>query len=129
MPRPSPYGVRGLYKGDDDRYQIDLRFADPKTRKRDRYTETLPDGTLLGTAQRRARDVLNAALSGTLLKRGADTAPETLGVAFDRYLEVCATNGAKSDPEYKKRHRKHWVKTLGEGFRLDAFSELGEVRL
>lgn len=124
MPRPSPYGVRGLYKGDDDRYQIDLRFADPKTKKRDRYTETLPDGTTLGTAQKRARDALNAALTGTLLKRGAETAPETLGAAFDRYLEVCATNGAKSDPKYKLRHRAHWVKTLGEAFRLDAFSEL-----
>jgi integrase len=58
------------------------------------------------------------------MKRGTETAPETLGPAFDRYLEVCRTNGAKSDPKYKQRHRAHWVKTLGEGFRLDAFSEL-----
>lgn len=124
MPRPSPYGVRGLYLGPDKRYYIDLRFADPKTRKKDRYTETLPAGTTLGTAKERTRDVLNAALTGALMKRGAETAPEALGVAFDRYLEVCATNGGKSDPQYKQRHRAHWVKTLGEGFRLDAFSEL-----
>lgn len=124
MPRPSPYGVRGLYKGDDDRYYIDLRFRHPTTQKRDRYSETLPDGTTLGTAQKRARDVLNAALAGTLLKRGAETAPETLERAFERYLEVCATNGGKSDPKYKQRHRDRWVETLGSTFRLDAFSEL-----
>jgi integrase len=124
MPRPSPYGVRGLYKDESDRYCIDLRFRDPKSGKRDRYTETFPDGTTLGTARHRTLEILNAGLAGTLLKRGAETAPETLGAAFDRYLEVCATNGGKSDPEYKRRHRKHWVKTLGEGFRLDAFSEL-----
>lgn len=124
MPRPSPYGVRGLYKDENDRYCIDLRFRDPKSGKRDRYTEVFPDGTLLGTAKERTLEVLNAGLAGTLMKRGAETAPETLGVAFDRYLEVCRTNGGKSDPEYKRRHRKHWIKTLGEGFRLDAFSEL-----
>lgn len=124
MPRPSPYGVRGLYKDDDDRFCIDLRFRHPTTQKKERYTETFPDGTLLGTAKERARAVLNAALSGALMKRGAETAPETLGAAFDRYLEVCRTNGGKSDPKYKERHRDRWLKTLGAGFRLDAFSDL-----
>lgn len=127
MPRPSPYGVRGLYKGDDDRYYIDLRFRAPAGKK-ERYSETLPDGITLGTAKERAREVLNAALTGTLLKRGAETAPETIGPAFERYLEVCKTNGGKADPKYKERHRDRWIETLGTAFRLDAFSELAIER-
>lgn len=110
--------------GPDGRYQIDFRFRDVKTGKPDRYKEKLPDGTTLGAAKTRTRDALNAAMTGTLLKRGAETAPETLGRAFERYLEICETNGGKSDPKYKQRHRDRWIETLGEHFRLDAFSEL-----
>ncbi len=128
MPRPSQYGVRGLYLGPDKRYYIDLRFRDPKTAKRDRYTETLPEGITLGTAKERTREVLNAALAGTLMKRGAETAPETLAAAFDRYLDVCKTNGGKSDPKYKRRHADAWIKTLGAGFRLDLLTELAVER-
>lgn len=124
MPKASPYGVRGLYLGPDKRYYIDLRFRDAKTQKKDRYTETLPPGTTLGTAKERAREVLNAALTGSLMKRGAETAPETLGPAFARYLEICKTNGGKADPKYKERHRDRWIETLGETFRLGLFSEL-----
>ena len=124
MPRPSPYGVRGLYQGPDKRYYIDLRFRHPATQKPDRYTETFPAGTLLGTAKERARAILNAALAGTLMKRGAETAPETLGDAFERYLEICKTNGGKSDPKYKERHRDRWIETLGASFRLDLLNEL-----
>lgn len=124
MPKASPYGVRGLSMGPDGRYQIDFRFRDATTRKPDRYKEKLPHGTTLGAAKARTRDALNAAMTGTLLKRGAETAPETLGAAFKRYLEVCETNGGKADPKYKQRHRDRWLETLGEHFRLDAFSEL-----
>lgn len=124
MPKASPYGVRGLYRDADERYRIDLRFSHPTTRKPDRYKEALPEGTTLGAAKTRALEILNAALTGTLLKRGAETAPETLEKAFERYLEVCRTNAAKSDPKYKERHRDRLLESLGKGFRLDAFSEL-----
>jgi integrase len=124
MPKASPYGVRGLYKDADERYRIDLRYRDPKTRKPERYKEALPEGVTLGAAKTRALEVLNAAMGGTLLRRGADTAPETLGAAFEKYLTICDTNNPKADPQYKRRHRDQWVKTLGAGFRLDSFSEL-----
>lgn len=124
MPRSSPYGVRGLYRDGEERYRIDLRYRHPATRKPERYKEALPEGSTLGAAKSRALAVLQAALTGTLLKRGADTAPETLADAFARYLDVCAVNRPTADPKYKSRHRDSWVKTLGAGFRLDHLSEL-----
>lgn len=122
MPRPSRTGIRGLLRDKDGRYRIDLRWRD-KAGIPQRYKEKFPVGTPTGTARFRAQEVLSAALSGTLTKRDHEI-PLTLGEALRRYLEWCELNAASSDPKYKQRHRNHWIKTLGENFPLQGFSEL-----
>lgn len=128
MARASRTGIKGLYFGADGRARIDLRYRDPATGKDERYQENLPDGSSRAAARLRAQAVLNAALTGTLVKRG-DAKPETLGDAFARYLDVCKSNaGAATEPKYKERHQDSWIKTLGASFRLDALSELAIER-
>jgi integrase len=124
MPKVSRTGIKGLYIGEDGRARIDLRYREPTTGRQERYQEQMPDGTTKAAAKLRAGAVLNAAMAGTLVKRGHEK-PETFGAAFDRYLDFCKTNASgRSDPKYKERHRKAWVATLGEGFALAGFSEL-----
>ncbi len=126
MGRVSKTGIKGLNFRADGRAYIDLRYRDPATGKALRYQENMPDGISRAAARERGRLVLQAALTGTLVRRG-DERPETLGEAFGRYLEICKTNAARtagSDPKYKERHRDRWVETLGAGFQLAAFSEL-----
>jgi integrase len=122
MPLPSRTGIRGLYRDKDGRFRIDLRWED-RNGTPQRYKERLPLGTPSGAARLRAQEVLTRALDGSLTKRDQEL-PSTFGDAFDRYLKWCVTNAAGSDPEYKKRHRKHWVATLGESFPLASISEL-----
>jgi len=106
-----------LYRDAGGRYRIDLRWRAPDGSK-GRFKEVLPPGTTAGAAKLRAQGVLSAALAGTLT-RAADAPPATLGAAFDCYLEWCDTNrSGRGDPLYKKRHKAHWVATLGAGFAL-----------
>ena len=121
MPRASKTGIRGYFVDSDGRRRIDLRYRDSAGRPQ-RYKETFPPGTPARAAELKAREVLAAAIRGELAKRDNES-PLTLGDAFDRYLEWCETNG-RGDPEYKRRHREHWVATLGEGFPLADLSEL-----
>lgn len=122
MPLPSRSGIRGLSRGKDGRFKIDLRWTDAAGAPA-RYVERLPPGTPTGAARLRAQEVLAQALAGKLQKR-ADAAPVLLGDAFDRYLKHCAAEAPQADPEYKKRHRKALVATWGEGFPLASLSEL-----
>jgi integrase len=111
MPKASRTGIRGLFVGADGKRRIDLRYVDPQGRKQ-RHQERFPDGTPARAAEQRAKDVLVAALNGTLVKRGSE-APVTLKSAADKYLEWCKVNGA-GDPKYKRRHVDRWLQVLGD---------------
>jgi integrase len=93
MPRRSRSGQRGLYK-DGDRYTIDLRWRDPVTGERRRYSEQLPAGTTATAAKERARKILSSALAGNFNPKQAK--PIRLYEALDKYLEWSATNTPKS---------------------------------
>ncbi len=121
MPRASKTGIRGYFVDADGRRRIDLRYVDRDGRPQ-RYKEVFPPGTPARAAELKAREILAAAIRGDLVKPGDET-PRTLGAAFDEYLEWCKTNG-KGDPQYKKRHRAHWIATLGEDFPLGDLAEL-----
>jgi integrase len=123
MPRPSRTGVRGLYRGKDGNYRIDLRWEDANGGEL-RFAERLPPGTPGAAAVLRAKEVLTLALSGKLAQSREDAAPTTLGAALKEYLKHCELNRPKSDPKYKQRHRDHWIKTLGDGFPIASLSEL-----
>lgn len=107
MPRASKTGVRGLTKGADGLYTIDLRWRD-KTGERKRHTEQLPAGTKQSAAKARALGVLNGALDGTFDPKQAK--PRRLHELLDEYLTWSATNTPKSLKS--KRSRVHEIKAV-----------------
>jgi integrase len=122
MPRASRTGIRGLTLGADGRRRIDLRYTDSNGRPQ-RHKEVFPPGTPARAAEIRAKEVLAAALTGTLTPRGERSAPLTLGAALDEYLSWCKVNG-RGDPKYKERHRDRVVEVLGADMALTDVSEL-----
>jgi integrase len=119
MPLRSKTGIRGLYTDADGRRRIDLRWTDSAGRPQ-RHKEVFPPGTPKRAAEERARQVLAAAITGTLVPRGAE-GPETLGEAFDDYLKWVATNRPKAHAQ-RKSIKAVWLKTVGDVpiARLDA---------
>lgn len=96
MPRPSRTGIRGLYRNDDGRFRIDLRWTDPKTGASMRHQELLPRGLPAAPAKRRTQELLSAAFAGILVPRAGEI-PATLRAAFDKYLEHVKTElGARA---------------------------------
>lgn len=65
MPRSSKTGVRGLFRGSDGLFRIDLRLRNPTTGDFQRIDKRLPKGTRLAAAKKYALDLLNGAVSGT----------------------------------------------------------------
>jgi integrase len=124
MPLPSRTGIRGYFVDADGRRRIDLRYIDAAGRKQ-RHQERFPDGTPARAAEQRAKDVLAAAINGTLVKRGTE-APLSLKSAGDKYLEWCKVNGA-GDSKYKRRHVDRWLEVLGD-MALENLSELAIER-
>jgi integrase len=114
-------GIRGLRRGKDGRYKIDLAWVDRNGAKQ-RHLERFPPGTPTGAARLRAQEVLSMSIAGTLTKRDEEI-PVTFGAAFEKYLKWCAVNG-RGDPKYKERHQAHWLASLGAGFALLAIAEL-----
>ncbi len=99
MPRPSKTGVRGLYRDQDGRYRIDLRWRDPSTGRRERFKERLPKGVPAVAAKNRAKEVLAAALEGRFDPRRER--PRMLHTSLDEYLEWAGTNRPKSAADKK----------------------------
>lgn len=112
MPKASKTGIRGYFVDADDRRRIDLRYIDAKGRDQ-RYKEVFPLGTPARAAEQRAREVLAASVTGTLLKRGADPAALRLSQAFDQYLKWVETNRPKAHKQ-RKSIVKVWLKTVGD---------------
>ena len=117
MPRASKTGVRGLYRDDDGRYRLDLRWSDPRTGRTLRHRERLPEGTPLAAAKARARALLTAALEGTFVPgHEGGQAGERVGEAFDRYLEAMRVEGVQT--KGRVAHGKVLREVLGEGREL-----------
>jgi integrase len=112
MPKASKTGIRGLFVGADGRRRIDLRYVDPQGRKQ-RHQERFADGTPARAAEQRAKDVLVAALAGTLVKRGSDPTAVKLSQAFNQYLEWVETNRPKAHKQ-RKSIVKVWLATVGD---------------
>lgn len=125
MSRASRTGVRGLYKGPDGRYHIDLRWADPKTGEPKRHREKLPVGTSAVAAKARARTVLEGALAGTFDPQRK--APKRLRAALDEYLSWLETERPKSVRD-RRFHANAIVAALGD-LELDALSPIAVERL
>jgi hypothetical protein len=111
MPLPSRTGIRGYFVDADGRRRIDLRYRDPQGREQ-RHKEVMPMGTPARAAEERAKTVLAAALSGTLVKRG-DTPAVKLSQAFDQYLGWVETNRPKAHKQ-RKSIGKIWLETVGD---------------
>ena len=90
MSRASKTGIRGLYRGDDGRFRIDLRWREPSTGQRRRYCERLPAGVTAAAAKQRARELLSAALAGGFDPQQAP--PRRLGEALDEYEKWAKVN-------------------------------------
>ena len=94
MARHSKTGVRGLHRGPDGRFHIDLRWRDPATGERRRYNERLPVATTSEAAKKRARQILNAALAGEFT--GKQQEPQRLHQALDEFIRWTETNRPES---------------------------------
>lgn len=116
MSRASKTGVRGLYKGTDGRYRIDLRWKTADGTPK-RHREQLPPKTSAVAAKARALAILNGALDGTF--DPDREAPVTLRVAFDRYLDHCRAHGIASTRS-RVTHAKQLCALIGEGRMLEA---------
>jgi integrase len=111
MPRSSKTGIRGLYRDDDGRYRIDLRYIDSHGVKQ-RHQEMMPPGVTAGMARKRAQDVLSNALEGKVTRQEAKH-PTKLSDAFDVYLKWVQTNRPKSYRD-KKSIKAVWIATVGD---------------
>lgn len=111
MPRASSTGIRGLYRGPDGRYYIDLRWRDPKTGKPRRHQERFPPGAKTAAVRLRAQTILNGTLTGDF--DPDRPAAATLGPALDRYVEHCETHGLRSAGD-RRTHAKALREALGE---------------
>ncbi len=94
MPKPSKTGVRGLYRDQQGRYRIDLRWRDPSTGKPERFKERLPKGISAAAAKNRAKEVLSSALAGKFDPKRER--PRKLHEALDEYVEWARTNRPKT---------------------------------
>lgn len=112
MPKASKTGIRGLYVDGDDRRRIDLRWRDAQGRPQ-RHKERFPEGTPARAAEQRAREVLAASVTGTLVKRGGDPTAVKLSQAFDQYLKWVETNRPKAHKQ-RKSIVKVWLATVGD---------------
>lgn len=119
MPRKSSTGIRGLHRGPDGSYRIDLRWTDAASGERKRYQEKFPPGTKTPAAKLRAQTILNGILSGDF--DPDRPAAATLGPTFDRYLEHCETHGLRSVAS-RRTHAKALVAAFGASRALGALT-------
>ena len=126
MPRASKSGVRGLFRGADGRFKIDLRWTDKITGERKRYREHLSPDTKASTAKRRTEMFRASILEGTFDPRRE--APAALGPTFDRYLAHCATHGIKTVRD-RETHGKALRGFLGEHKALASLAPFDVGRL
>jgi integrase len=122
VPKASKTGIRGLYRGEDGRYRIDLRWRTPAGEPR-RHKEKLPPGVPAAAAKKRAQDVLTAALGGAL---GNARGPRTLRKAFDDYLDWVKGAGAG---EYVDADRAHTDKSLHADVWIEAVGDTSIANL
>ncbi len=120
MARASKTGVRGLYRDDDGRFRLDLRWRDAKTGEPRRHQERLPPATTSAAAKVRAREILSAALIGDFDPKRPQ--PKKLRAAFDGYLEWLATERPRSVRD-RRFHSNALVSSLGDII-LDAITPL-----
>lgn len=111
MSRASKTGVRGLYRDEDGRFRIDLRWRDAGSRKWRRYSERFPPGTKAATAKARALHVLNLAMAGELDPDHRD--PPSLSGAFDAYERWVAANRPKA-LRCRRQHRRVLLRVIGD---------------
>jgi integrase len=109
MPRANRSGVRGLFKDEDGRYRIDLRYRDGDGNAQ-RHSERFPEGTPARAAEIRAREVLAAAITGTLRPRGEEGPPVRLALAFEEWRRLHPGN----NPKQRERHCTQLVALLGD---------------
>ena len=111
MSKASKTGVRGLSRGKNGRYNIDLRWREPSTGEDRRYRERLPAKMPATAATNRAREILASALAGGFVAR--KEGPKRLSQAIKRYLEWAEVNRPRTfrDKESKARILK---KQLGD---------------
>lgn len=107
MPRPTKSGIRGYSVDPNGTRRIDLRYRDAEGRPQ-RWRETFPPGTPARAAELRAKEVLAAAVNGTL-QASREARPMTLGDACEEYLR-----GESSTD--KTRHLTHFRTVLGDDF-------------
>ncbi len=120
MARSSTTGVRGLYKGKDGHYWIDLRWTDPATGDARRFAERLPIEITRAAAKMRAREILSSALAGGFDPKRKP--PRKLRAAFDGYLEWLGTERPQSVRD-RRFHATALVASLGD-VELDAIAPL-----
>jgi integrase len=118
--RASTTGVRGLYKGRDGHYWIDLRWKDAATGETRRYGERLPTGITRAAAKARALEILSSALAGGFDPKRKP--PRKLREALDAYLDWLGTERPKSVRD-RRFHATALVASLGD-VALDALAPL-----
>lgn len=111
MPRSSRTGVRGLFRDDDGRWQIDLRWREAGTGEYRRFRETLPPGLKAVEAKQRARKTVNAALAGGFNPKREGG--RRLEAALGEYVMWRQANG-KAAVEMHKKAVVRIVKSLGD---------------
>ncbi len=110
MPKPSKTGQQGLYRDNDNRYRIDLRWRDPRTGKLERFRQRLPKGISAVAARNRVKELLSAALGGTFDPKRER--PRKLHAALDEYMKWKKISTPKS---YSSN--ESLIKGLKEAFR------------
>src|SRR5687768_10584290 len=111
MPRSSKSGVRGLFRGGDGRYRINLRWREAGTGEFRRYRELLPAGTTGVAAKERARRVLSAALAGGFNPKQEQE--RRLKAALEEYMAWRKSNG-RADLEVSQGACNLFMSSLGD---------------
>ncbi len=126
MSRTNKTGVRGLYRGPDGAFQIDLRWRDAASGEPRRYREKLPVTMRAPAAKARAKAILEGALDGTF--DPDREAPIALRAAFDRYLAACELAGLRSTRS-RRTHAAAICAFFGEGAPLEEVAAFDAERL